>query len=345
MSVAFKEHAHVGEIRLLAPRTLNVLTLEMIQKIKNQLELWKSNPEIKCVFIHSEGDRAFSAGGDVKSLYFLIKQARENNQDAGEVVNEFFETEYDLDLLLHTYPKPVVAWGHGFIMGGGLGMFLACSHSIVTETSMLSMPEINIGFFPDVGASYFLNKLPNNLGYYLALTAHRLNAKESLDLGMSSYYLPHNKKEICFQQILQIENQEELKKKLEELQEKPMQESWLKKNMQAIEQVVGSKDIQSIYKKFQESNLEDKVWMKNRQTFLQGSPTSASIICEQLKRGKGMTLKQVFEMELKLARNLARNQDFPEGVRALLVDKKDKPTWQPSTIPEVSSASLQKYFL
>ena len=350
--VIFKEHPRsdgtfLGEIKLNNPKALNALTLGMIRSIKDQLNQWKQNEKVALIFLHGEGERAFCAGGDIKSLYSLILKAREEKTDPGLAVEPFFREEYKMDYLLHTYPKPVVVWGQGIVMGGGMGLFQAGSHSIVTDTSLLAMPEISIGLFPDVGGSWFLSRLPDKLGGYLALTGCHLNSTEVLFLGWSQLYFKNQEKDEVFKNLLSMgfQNGEDLTHRLQKLQTNfPASENWIEKNKDLISQVVQSEDVKTIYTELKKSSVEDKKWNKNREVFLKGSPTSAGIICEQLKWGQDKNLKEIFQMELVLAMQCARHSDFAEGVRALLVEKTGQPAWEPKDINLLKNAWVQEHF-
>lgn len=353
MKVIFKEHpkpdgSFLAEIKLNRPETLNALDLEIILTLKKQLNKWKNNSCLSAVFLHGEGNKAFCAGGDIKSLYSSILSAYEKKEDPGQAVQPFFENEYRLDYLIHTYPYPVIAWGHSFIMGGGMGLFLASSHKVMTENSALSMPEINIGLFPDVGVSYTLSRLPFETGWYLALTGCRLNYREAQFLGLADFYFNNKDKKEVLQTLISssFTDKQELSAVLKNIQKNTsFQENWIEKNKDQIASLFKSKTIKDIYKKFYNSAIEaDKRWQKNRQVFLQSSPTSAGIICEQLKRAKTCNLKEIFQMDLILALNCARGLDFPEGVKTLLIKKNDIPKWKPDSIEKVQDCQIQNYF-
>ncbi|MAD21828.1 MAG: enoyl-CoA hydratase, partial [Halomonas sp.] len=183
--VLFEEHTtqdgHViGEITLNAERSLNALTLEMIEEILPRLNQWQSDERVVAVLLDSAGEKAFCAGGDVVNLYKAIQ-----GEGAADFPERFFENEYRLDYQLHTFPKPVICWGNGIVMGGGMGLLSGSSHRIVTETSRLAMPEVTIGLYPDVGASWFLNRLPGGAGRFLAMTGGQINAPDAVHLGLA----------------------------------------------------------------------------------------------------------------------------------------------------------------
>ena len=351
--IIFKEHpkedgSFLAEVQLNRPQALNSLDLEMILAIKDQLNVWKDNPRLSAVFLHGQGDKAFCAGGDVKGLYSSILNARKEDKDPAQAVQPFFENEYRLDYLIHTYPHPILIWGHGFIMGGGVGLFIGGSHRVMTETSSLSMPEVSIGLFPDVGTSYMLSRLPKKMGWYLAFTGCKLNAQEAQSLDIANFYFENAQKDQVFQALMSspFKGPEEMSSILKNLQkEHPTSSSWLDTHKEHIAVLFKSTHLKDIYKEFSNSPLEeDKRWEKNRQTFLKGSPTSAGIICEHLKRAESCELKNVFQTDFLLATSCAREKDFAEGVRALLVEKTGAPTWSPSSIEDIEDSQIQKYF-
>ena len=354
--IKFKEHKKSDgsillEIELNNPTKLNVLNLEMIIALNKAIQDWQNKEELSVMFIHSAGDRAFCAGGDVAQIHSLIMEGKKKDKDPALVAKVFFQTEYETDYMLSNFPKPVVLWGNGIVMGGGMGLFMASSHPIVTETSLLAMPEINIGFFPDVGASYFLSQIKENLGKYLALTAHRLNANEACYLNLTKWACLHEEKQNVFNFLLQssFRNKEEFNNQFTEFYQEASflseQENWIKKFQEEILKALEFKDLKSFYNYFSKIKLEDKKWEQNRQSFLRASPSSLAVIFEQFKRSKGQKdLKSLFEMELTIAMRIAQSSDFLEGVRALLIDKTKSPKWKPSCIEDLEPAKIETYF-
>ncbi|MEC7910621.1 MAG: enoyl-CoA hydratase/isomerase family protein, partial [Pseudomonadota bacterium] len=176
----------LGRIILNSPETLNSLTLSMIDLISPRLDKWAERKDIVCIIIESAGDRAFCAGGDIRALYeSMIKHPGGPNPFA----ERFFESEYRLDYQIHAYPKPVICWINGIAMGGGVGLMLGCDFKISTENTKFAMPEIGVGLFPDVGFTYYISKLPKNIGLYMMLTATQLNASDTQLIGLTDYYL------------------------------------------------------------------------------------------------------------------------------------------------------------
>ncbi|MGL5358870.1 MAG: enoyl-CoA hydratase/isomerase family protein, partial [Shewanella sp.] len=185
----------IGIATLNVESALNALDLDMVRKLSQQLTLWQHDPLIAAVVLDGSGDRAFCAGGDVRALYQASMTKPGELSQAAEV---FFTEEYRLDYLLHTYGKPVLVWGDGIVMGGGLGLMAGASHRVVTETSRIAMPEVTIGLYPDVGGSYFLNRMPGKLGLFLGLSAYQLNAADACYVGLADHYLNRDDKELMF---------------------------------------------------------------------------------------------------------------------------------------------------
>ena len=238
--IKFKEHKKPDnsillEIELNNQKKLNALNFDMIVTLNKKLKEWKNKQELSAVFIHSEGDKAFCAGGDIVQLYSIISESKKSGEDPALAAQDFFQTEYETDYILSHFPKPVVLWGTGVVMGGGMGLFMSVSHPIVTETSLLAMPEISIGFFPDVGASYFLSQIKEGIGKYLALTACRLNASEALYLNLTKWVYSHKEKQNVFNFLSSssFKDIEEFNHKFRDFYKKPAflyeQRNWIKK--------------------------------------------------------------------------------------------------------------------
>ena len=181
---SLKDGRQLGVVTLNAPKTLNSLSLDMIDLMLPQLIKWQDDPQIVLVLFLSAGDRAFSAGGDIQNLYHDMVEHPEGPCPYSDA---FFEREYRLDYLIQTYDKPTVVWGQGIAMGGGLGVLTACSHKIGTETMRIAMPEITIGLFPDAGATYALSRMPEHYAYFLAWTGANVNGEDARRVGLIDY--------------------------------------------------------------------------------------------------------------------------------------------------------------
>lgn len=351
--VLFIEHLTAGEqriaeIRLNAEKNLNALTLEMVDLMLPQLKKWREDPQISAIFLDSAGEKAFCAGGDVVKLYRAITE--ETNSVFPE---DFFTREYQLNYLLHTYPKPVICWGNGIVMGGGMGLLSACSHRVVTETSYLAMPEVTIGLYPDVGGSWFLNRMPGHTGLFLGLTGNPVNAVDALFLGLGDRALRKDQREMLMQSLLASTWQAPASQVVDAILRELEAEAAVtfadlpapfKANQGLIRELMDQDSVAEIQAALLEIETNDK-WMLRAQKALQkGSPVSVHITARQLQRCRHLSLKEVFQQELNLSVQCCRHREFPEGVRALLVDKDNQPQWTFASVQAVEAAYIDALF-
>src|SRR5690554_2336420 len=191
----------IGVVTLNSEKSLNALSLPMIQLLEPQLAKWADDATIACVFFQGAGDKAFCAGGDIVAMYKAMQA------NPGVLVNEvadFFSQEYRLDYAIHTFPKPIILWGHGIVMGGGMGLMNGVSHRVVTERSLLAMPEVTIGLYPDVGATHFLNQMPEGCGLFLGLTGAHMNASDALYLKLADHFAASSSKDDVIAGLQQV---------------------------------------------------------------------------------------------------------------------------------------------
>jgi enoyl-CoA hydratase/carnithine racemase len=257
----------------------------------------------------------------------------------------FFEREYRLDHRIHTFPKPFVCWGHGFVMGGGIGLMAGASHRVATPKTRMAMPEISIGLYPDVGGSWLLSRLPGRTGAFLALTAAHLNAADALFAGLADFVVPHEQHGALLQAIASATWQGErdadgaqLSHLLEQLGEgTELPASPLRTHFDRINTVIGHDRLQDIASRLKALAQDADPWLAQAaKTFAKGSPTSAALSLELLRRARLLSLADTFRLELDASLGCCAHPDFAEGVRALLVDKDKNPQWQPATLAEVT---------
>ncbi|MBT2739052.1 enoyl-CoA hydratase/isomerase family protein [Bacillus sp. ISL-7] len=344
-SVITEARNGVGWIRLNRPRALNSLNVEMVTAVYKQLKEWKQDSRIALICIYGEGEKGLCAGGDMRTLYDL----KENGVEA--YAEQFFSTEYPMDYEIHHYPKPVVVYMNGIVMGGGVGLSIGASHRIVTETTKWAMPEMNIGFFPDVGASYFLNQMPGYIGRYLALTANILKASDVLYVGAADYYL-ESKGWPKLMQAIQEKRwsldsaQQEMDQLLKQYSPpSPVPSSLLTSMKDRIDQHFQFETIEDIISSLKIAADKGDEWAdKTVNTILPKSPTSLKVTLRQLQKGKGKQLCECFDMEKNVAMNFMKCPDFYEGVRAVLVDKDRKPYWNPNSLIDILEEDVERYF-
>ena len=340
----------IGRLTLNQESTLNSLTLEMVGSLQRYLELWRDDDSVKLIFIDSTGDKAFCAGGDVQALY---KSAIETPGGPCDYAETFFASEYRMNYTLHTYPKPIICWGQGIVMGGGLGVLAACSHRIVTETTRIAMPEITIALFPDVGGSWFLNKMPDNVGRFLALTGASINCTDAIYTGIADEILFNESKATFLESLCtqdwSNENHSNHSLTTNTIQNfsdnnsPPPSPGQIESRLELIKEL-SRKDIVSFAAAIANLETEDKWMIRARDGMINGSPFAACWIDHQLKITSGMTLESVFQSEILLVTNIIRDPEFSEGVRALLIDKDKSPNWEFPDVNSVPNDRLEKMF-
>lgn len=345
----------IAIVTLNKPKSLNALTINMVDSMQKHLNDWQSDKNIVAIIIKASGDKAFCAGGDIQSMYLSMIQRAKSRNDGRSLAESFFEQEYRLNYSLITCPIPIIMFGHGIIMGGGLGIFNGGTFRIVTEKSRLAMPEICIGLYPDVGASNFLNKLPNNIGRFLALTGSSVNATDSVYLGLANTFVQSHllmtlQSKLCEQTYSSDaeENTAIISSIIDTFEEKSNTKksiSLIKKHEKFIQENFSENDIHALLDTFSTLETQDE-WLTRAQGNIKyGSPLSALIIDEQLKRSKNLGLKQVFESELVLSCNITHFSEFAEGVRALIVDKDFKPNWHYKDHRQIPKQIVNDFFV
>lgn len=327
-------------------RSLNSLSLDMIELLLPALRRWADDPRVVAVFLQGAGEKAFCAGGDVRRICVAV---RENGVD-DPYARQFFENEYRLDYFIHRFPKPFIVWGSGIVMGGGIGLMAGASHRIVTETSRLAMPEITIGLYPDVGGSHFLSRLPGRLGLFLGMTGTHMNAADALYTGFATHAMASGRRDALLEALTQVawsadveDNKVVINAVLSAEGRPELVPSALEQHRAAIESRAAGESLGAVYSGL--TAASDDPWLnKGAQALLKGSPTSAALIYRQWQQGKTMTLAEVFRQELTLSTQCARHPDFIEGVRALLVDKDNAPHWQPANLAGLTAAWVDGHY-
>ena len=332
---------HIGYLTLNRPAGLNALTLEMVRLLKAQLEHWMQDQQVRTVLLSGAGDRAFCAGGDIRTLYDEYKQG------STEGIETFFSEEYALDQLIHAYPKPVIALMDRFVLGGGMGLAQGAGLRMVTERSRLGMPETGIGYFPDVGGSYFLPRLPGELGIYLGVTGVHIGPADALYAGLADVGLPSNKLPELTSHLDDLDwSRLSPEQAIRMLTFDDFGSADLKRLRPAIDRHFAHKDIPSIRQSLlDEQNPEWHEWAQATVKLMDSrSPIAMAVTLELLRRGRELSLADCFAMELHLDRQWFDKGDIVEGVRALLVDKDKNPRWNPASIDGLDPAEVAGFF-
>ncbi|BBN81455.1 enoyl-CoA hydratase [Pseudoalteromonas sp. A25] len=330
------------------PKALNALNLDMIRLLAPQLDAWAKDDQVAMVVLKGEGEKAFCAGGDVVSLYKAMAA-----NDGNDYVQTFFAEEYRLDYQIHTFDKPILTWGNGIVMGGGLGLMAGASHKVVTQSARIAMPEITIGLYPDVGGSYFLNKMPQGVGLFLGLTGASINASDARYTGLADHFVDADKYGELLAELLGINwdkasrvNHEKLTQVLIDLDKNSAQPpaSELKAIQPQLDELNALSSLQAQVDYILALPSDDNKWLSRAQKSLKhGSALSAVLVSEQLKAGKGKTLKECFMFELGMSVQAGITGEFQEGVRALLIDKDGAPQWKFNSVSDVTASAVTPF--
>lgn len=331
------KEGRLGVATLNRPQVLNALNHEMVQLLQEQLLLWKEKPEIKAVLIRAVEGRAFCAGGDLKPVY-------EKKQDPEQAL-AFFEAEYRLNRTIYHYPKPYIALLDGITMGGGVGLSLHGSHRIATDKLIFAMPETAIGFFPDVGSSYFLARLPKKIGLYLALSSARLTVDDCLPLHLVDYKIQSQALPLLLQRLVDCPFKEDAKLSVTECLKpfaQKIQASELKTKSALIEEHFSKATVEECLSSLEQSS---ESWCQETAKILRlKSPTSLKVTQQQLERCRHLSFDQCMDLDDCLVRHFLQGPDFYEGIRAFVMDKDQKPRWQPIDLASLSKGSLEAFF-
>ncbi|PTR24515.1 MULTISPECIES: enoyl-CoA hydratase/isomerase family protein [unclassified Pseudomonas] len=334
---------HIGHLTLNRPTGLNALTLDMVRNLHRQLDAWAQDSQVHAVVLRGAGEKAFCAGGDIRSLYDSFK--------SGDTLHEdFFVEEYALDLAIHHYRKPVLALMDGFVLGGGMGLVQGADLRVVTEKSRLAMPEVGIGYFPDVGGSYFLPRIPGELGIYLGVSGVQIRAADALYCGLADWYLESDKLGALDEKLDQLEWRDTPLKDLQGLLAKfavqQLPDAPLATLRPAIDHFFAQPDVPSIVEKLRQVTVADShEWAVTTANLLETrSPLAMAVTLEMLRRGRELALEQCFALELHLDRQWFERGDLIEGVRALLIDKDKTPRWNPPTLEALDAEHVASFF-
>jgi len=354
MSVAFEvltgvDGARIGIASLDAAQSLNALSLPMIEQLREHLLAWAKADAIVCVLLRGNGAKACCAGGEGRSL---VRACRAHPGVVPPLAAHFFAAEYRLDYDLPHYPTPLQCWGHGHVLGGGMGLLQGSNVRIVTPNSRLAMPEISIGLYPDVGASWFLSRLPGRLGLFLGLTGAPINARDALDLGLADRFMGQAQQDDLLEGLLQLNWQEQTAMQLNSLLKALQQEAlaelpapqWLPRRAQ-IDAALDVSDPACAWRAIgQWRNGDDEVLARAAQTLAQGCPLTAHLVWQQIARARYLSLGQVLQMEYAMSLNCCRHPEFSEGVRARLLDKDHEPRWHWPEVAQVPQAVVDAHF-
>ncbi|MFQ2102536.1 enoyl-CoA hydratase/isomerase family protein [Aeromonas sanarellii] len=331
----------LGVLTLDSPASLNALSLPMIQILQEALTAWEQDSSIVCVLLQGTGEKAFCAGGDIRSFYYRKQEASES--ELFGYARDFFEQEYRLDHHIHRYTKPLICVADGICMGGGIGLFAGAAFRIVTERSLFAMPEVTIGLYPDVGASWFLSRMPGRLGLWLGLTGARFNGADAIGLGLADHAMASPERAELLPRLAALDwsscadecqdPREQLDRLFRGLHREVtarLPAPVILPHQVRIDGLLAGRSLEGVLARLFKASFEDAEagLAQAREICQSGSPISRAILWRQYWQARRQSLAEVFADELALSVNCVLRGDFVEGVRALLIDKDKSPRWQ-----------------
>jgi enoyl-CoA hydratase len=333
--VLVRELGALRRLTLNRPQALNALTLAMSATMMDMLQAWAADPAVGAVLIDGAGERGLCAGGDLRALYDAAKSG-------SDLPEKFWATEYKLGVLIARYPKPVIAIMDGLVMGGGVGISAHAAHRVVTDRSAVAMPEVAIGFFPDVGASFPLACAPGYAGTYLALTGNRIGAADAIYCGLADIHIPVARLAELPAALANCRAAQDVRTRLGELSVAPAPgalvaaRSW-------IDRCYGADRVEDIVERLQRSDIEAA--RAGLEAMRKASPTSLKITLKNLREAATFErVEECFQQDYRIALACIAGHDFVEGIRAAIVDKDRKPVWQPDNIEAVTPELVERHF-
>ena len=336
--ILFERAGALAIVTLNRPKALNALTLEMCRAFDSRLHEWESDDEVAAVLVKGTGDRAFCAGGDVRAIW-------ESARDGSDLRAAFFAAEYRLNRRIFHFPKPYIALIDGITMGGGVGISLHGSHRVATENTLFAMPETGIGLFPDVGASFALPRLPGGLGLYLGLTGARLKAADCLYSGVATNYVEQAQLQDLEDTFVALEwsdiGEVDAERVIGLYRDDPGPAPLLE-HREVIDRCFVGNSIEEILGNLQ---AESGDWAEQTlERLMKHSPTSLKVAFQAIRRGGSMAFDDVMTMEYRLSQACTGAHDFSEGVRAVVIDKDNRPLWAPGSLNEIKDEDVDAYF-
>ena len=340
--ILFEKKSGLGLITLNRPKALNALNYSMIKLLHQTLKTWADDSEVLAVLIQGEGEKAFCAGGDIRSIY-------ESITSGGDEHAHFFRDEYALNEYIYSYPKPYIALMNGYVMGGGMGISQGAGFRVATERSKISMPEVLIGYFPDVGASHFLSKCPGSLGEYLALTGVTLDAEDALYANLVDWILPAEKIGNFIEQLQNLQGNISASSQVVDILQSlggrntPINAA-LAEKQPLIDSIFSLPRVEQVIAKLEQAAPNGPAWLAETSELMKKrSPIAMVGALETIHRGKHLSISECFDMELALSARWIEVGDFVEGIRALIIDKDNSPQWA-YTLPELNEQKVQSLF-
>jgi enoyl-CoA hydratase len=333
--IIVRQEGALRRITLNRPKALNALTLGMAVEMTEHLRAWMSDPDVGVVLLDGAGDRGFCAGGDIRALYDAAKTK-------SALPAEFWSTEYYLDVLIARYPKPIVALMDRVVMGGGVGLSVRAAFRIVTERSAVAMPEVGIGFFPDVGASFLLARCPGLTGTYLALTGDRMNAADAVYCGFADLHIAAAKLPELAAALADCRAAADVKRTLAGMSTLPAT-GRLEGARTWIDQCYAADSVEDMMNRLRVSGAAEAGAAAAAMS--KASPTSLKVTLRNVRAAVSFKrMEESFRQDFRIALAAIAGHDFIEGIRATIVDKDRNPKWRPDKLEEVTPGIVDRHF-
>jgi enoyl-CoA hydratase len=330
-----REQGALRRITLNRPKALNALTLDMSITMTALLRAWAADPAVGAVLLDGAGERGLCAGGDIRALYDAAKSG-------GTLPEQFWAAEYYLDALIARYPKPFIAVMDGLVMGGGVGLSTHAAHRIVTERSAVALPEVGIGFFPDIGASYWLARTRGFAGTYMALTGERANANDSISCGLADVHIASVELVELPRALAECRSDDEVRARLHALATAPAPGK-IGASRRWIDACFGADEVEEILARL--AAAKDEAAHAALATMRKMSPTSLKVTLRNIRDAASFKrLEESFKQDYRIALACIAGHDFIEGIRAQIVDKDRNPRWQPDTLEGVTPDIVDRHF-
>jgi len=325
----------VRRLTLNRPKALNALTRDMAAAISGWLRAWADDEAVGVVLIDGAGERGFCAGGDIRALYDAAKSG-------DSLPRDFWAIEYRLDSLIARYAKPVIVLMDGIVMGGGVGLSVHAAHRVVTERSAIAMPEVGIGYFPDVGASYVLARAAGEVGTHLALTGERIGAADAIYCGLADLHIPAEALADLPARLAACRTDREVRACLERMSRPPVP-GRLPGARQWIDPAYEGNAVESIVERLRADGSQPA---RSAAAVLErASPTSLKIALRNIRAALSFTeVEQSLRQDYRISLRCIAAHDFLEGIRAAIVDKDRKPVWRPDKLEDITPEMIDPYF-
>ncbi|MEH3147782.1 MAG: enoyl-CoA hydratase/isomerase family protein [Methylobacterium frigidaeris] len=332
--VLCERRGEAGLITLNRPKALNALTLGMVRRMRTALDAWAGDPAVTRVAVRGAGGRAFCAGGDIRRIHDDGRAGRWEGVDA------FWREEYALDALIHRYPKPYVSLIDGIVMGGGVGISQHGPYRVAGERYAFAMPEVGIGFFPDVGATYALPRLPGSFGSYLALTGERVGRGDGLAFGLATHAVPADRFDAVVADLAAGDSIDAVLARHAPAEAPAPGPVFAEREL--IAACFSAASVAGVLERLDAAGSDFAT--AAAATIRTRSPTSLAVSHEQMRRGAALSFPEAMLTEYRIVTRIMQGHDFFEGVRAVLIDKDNRPRWQPDRLEAVTPEAVQAHF-